>query len=47
MTIRKVGGKHIIFSRKGKRLGSFDSRKAAQEREREIKFFKNKAKAGK
>lgn len=42
--IRKVGSKWVLFSKKGKRLGTFDSKKAAEKREREINFFKHKGK---
>jgi hypothetical protein len=39
--IRKVGNKWVLFSHKGKRLGSFDSKEAAKKREKEIQFFKH------
>ncbi len=41
--IKKVGKKFVLMSKDGKkRLGEFSSRKAAQKRERQIQFFKNK-----
>lgn len=45
MTIKKEGNKFVLRSKDGKKkLGTFDSRKAAEKREREINFFKNKMK---
>ena len=42
--IRHVGSKWILFSKDGKkRLGSFDTKREAQEREREFQFFKKLA----
>src|SRR3990172_9150695 len=38
--IRKVGNMYVIFSKKGKRLGSFKTREAAIKRLRAIEFFK-------
>lgn len=41
-TIRKQGGKYIIYSHDGsKRLGSYDSRSAAEKRLRQIEYFKH------
>ena len=40
MTIAKEGSKHVIRSKKGKKLGEFLSRGAAVQRLREIEFFK-------
>jgi hypothetical protein len=40
MTIRKVKGRYRLVSRKGRNLGTFSSRSAAAERERQIRFFK-------
>lgn len=37
--IRKVGNEFCIFSKKGKKLGCFSSRKKAEKRLREIEFF--------
>lgn len=42
--IVKEGNKFIIFSEKGKRLGTFDSHDAAIKRLRQIEFFKHKKK---
>jgi hypothetical protein len=42
--IRKRGNKYIIYSEKGKKLGEEPSRKKAEERLRQIEFFKNKDK---
>jgi len=38
--IRKVGNKWRLYSRKGKNLGTFDSREAALKHEREVEYFK-------
>jgi hypothetical protein len=39
--IRKEGNKWILFSHDGKKhLGEFDSKEAAEKRERQINFFK-------
>ncbi len=44
--IRKVGDEFCIFSKTGKNLGCFTSRKKALKRLREIEFFsKNKDKS--
>lgn len=44
MTIRKAGNKHVVVSRKGKRLSGLLSEGAARKRLREIEFFKHKGK---
>lgn len=42
--IKKEGGKWVLFSKDGsKKLGEFDTKAAAEKREREIQFFKNQA----
>ena len=40
-TIVKQGDKYVIMSRKGKELGSYDSRDAAVKRLRQIEYFKS------
>jgi hypothetical protein len=40
--IRKTGKKYTVYSRKGKRMGSYRSRKAAKKRLQQIEFFKRK-----
>ena len=40
--IRKVKGKWVVFSRKGKRLGTYDTKAEAAKRLRQIEFFKHK-----
>jgi len=45
--IKKIGSKYVLYSRKkvkGKRrrLGTFRTKKAALERERQIQFFKHR-----
>lgn len=40
--IRKVGSKYVLYSHDGKKLGTFSSRKAAEDRERQVKYFKHK-----
>ena len=43
--IKKEGTKYILYSKDGsKKLGTFTSKKAAVERERQIQFFKKKGK---
>jgi hypothetical protein len=42
-TIRKQGNKYVIYSKDGdKKLGTYNSRKAAEKRLRQIEYFKNK-----
>ncbi len=40
--VRKQGSQWCVFSKKGKNLGCFPTKKKAQERLRQIEFFKNK-----
>lgn len=41
--IKKEGSKYILYSHDGnKKLGTFTSKKAAQEREKQINYFKHK-----
>lgn len=41
--IRKLdNGKYRLYSKKGKNLGTFDSRKDAEKHEREVQYFKHK-----
>jgi hypothetical protein len=40
--ITKEGSKYILWSHKGKRLGTFPTRAAAVKREREVEYFKHK-----
>lgn len=42
--IRKVKGKFVVYSSKGKRLSKPMSKKAAVKRLRQIEFFKRKKK---
>ena len=43
--IRKVGGKYQLKAKStGQNLGTFKTKKEAQEREREIQYFKHKKK---
>jgi len=39
-TIRKVDGEHVIYSKKGKRLGKYKSHEAAAKRLKQIEWFK-------
>ena len=42
-TIRKQGNKYVIYSKDGdKKLGTYNSRKAAEQRLRQIEYFKHK-----
>lgn len=43
MTIRKVGSKYRLVSGTGKNLGTFDTKAEAEKREKQVIFFKNKA----
>lgn len=44
MTIRKVNGKYVLYSKDGKkRLGTYSSKSAAIKREKQIQFFKRKS----
>jgi len=45
MTIKPVGGKFRLVSKKGRNLGTFDTRKGAEAREKQVHFFKNLAKS--
>lgn len=38
--IRKEGNKWVIYSKDGKKLSEHDTKKEAEKRERQIKFFK-------
>jgi hypothetical protein len=40
--IRHEGGKYVIYSMTGKRLGSYPTRTEAEERLRQIEYFKRK-----
>jgi len=42
MTIRRVKGGFRLVSKKGRNLGTFRSRAAAQRRERQVNFFKHR-----
>ena len=44
MVIRKKGRKYTLYSHTGKILGKFTSKNKAVKRERQINYFKNKAK---
>lgn len=44
--IKKQGNKYYLYSKDGsKKLGSFDSKKSAEKREREVSYFKHKKNA--
>lgn len=43
--VRKVGSKWQVQSKKGKNLGTFDTKKAADKHLREIEYFKHKGEA--
>jgi hypothetical protein len=42
LTIRQEGGKWVIYSKEGKKLGEFDSEDAAKKRLQQIEYFKHK-----
>ena len=41
MTIKSVGNKFRLVSKKGKNLGTFKTRAEAEKREKEVQFFKH------
>lgn len=40
--IRKKKSKYVLYSKSGDKLGEFKTKKAAEKRERQIKYFKHK-----
>lgn len=40
--IKKVGDKYVIYSKDGKKLGEYTSKKAAEKRLKQIEYFKHK-----
>lgn len=44
MTIRKVKGGYRLVSKKGKNLGTYATKSGAEERERQVQYFKHKTK---
>jgi len=40
--VRKVGTQYCVFSKSGKKLGCYPTKKKAQDRLRQIEFFKHK-----
>jgi hypothetical protein len=40
-TIRKMGSQYRLLSKKGKNLGTFDSKAGAEKHEREVQYFKH------
>ncbi len=42
MTIRRKGSQYVVQSKTGKNLGKFSTRKAAENRLRQVEFFKYK-----
>ena len=40
-TIRKTGSQYTVYSKKGKRMGTYPSKKQAKERLRQIEYFKH------
>jgi hypothetical protein len=43
MTIKKVKEGYRLVSKKGKNLGTYKSKSGAQQREREVQYFKHKS----
>ena len=41
MTVRKVGSKYVVYSKKGKRLSKPTTKAKAVKRLREIEYFKH------
>ena len=39
--IKKEGNKYVIYSKTGKKLGEYTSKKAAEKRLRQIEYFKH------
>ena len=46
-TVKKVGSKYRVVSKKGRNLGTYDSKKEAQKRLRQVEFFKHNEGYGK
>jgi len=46
MTIRKVKGGFKLVSKSGKNLGTAKSKAGIKKREKQVEYFKNKAKGG-
>ena len=44
MTIKKIGSKYVLYSKKGKRLSKPTTKKGALKRMRAVEFFKHKGK---
>lgn len=44
MTIKKVKEGYRLESKKGKNLGTYDSKEGAEKRERQVQYFKHKGK---
>jgi hypothetical protein len=42
MTIKKVKGGYRLESKKGKNLGTYDTKAGAEKRERQVQYFKHK-----
>jgi hypothetical protein len=39
--IRKVGDKYVVMSKSGRRMGTYDSKKKAEERLRQVEMMKH------
>lgn len=44
MTIKKVKEGYRLVSKKGKNLGTYDTKAGAEKRERQVQYFKHKGK---
>lgn len=44
MTVKKVGDKYKVVSKTGKNLGTYNTKKAAEKRLKEVEYFKHKNK---
>ena len=44
MTIRKVKGGYRLVSKAGKNLGTYKTKRGAQNRERQVQYFKHRGK---
>jgi hypothetical protein len=44
MTIKKVKEGYRLVSKKGKNLGTYDTKGGAEKRERQVQYFKRKGK---
>lgn len=42
--IRKINGKYVVLSEKGRKMGTYDTEEEAKKRLQQIEYFKHKKK---